>query len=275
MARDNPTWGAERIRGELLKLGIVVSKASVLRYRRRGPARPRSHTWRSFLRNHRPHLWAVDLLTVQTLTFRTLHVLVFISHARRELVHVNVTASPSAAWIWRQLIAATPWGRTPRYLVRDRDAVYGRGFVARARGLGVETLLTPIRAPRANAIAERVVGTLRPECLDHLVIVNEAHLRAVLSEYGRYYNDARPHRTLHPVVGDAEADCAPDRRPDPSSAGPQRTSPRVRTSGVKLLPTFRLRRSRWVPSPAGLTRFAAGLVPSCRFVGRSGAVPEA
>jgi len=109
-------------------------------------------------------------LTVQTLTFRTLYVLVF-SHARRELVHLNVTASPTAAWVWRPLIAATRWGRTPRDLVRDRDAVYGRDFVERARGLGVETVLTPVRAPRANAIAERMVGTVRRECLDHLIIV--------------------------------------------------------------------------------------------------------
>jgi putative transposase len=159
MARDNPGWGAERIRGELLKLGIAVSRASVQRYRRRGPARPPSPTWRTFLRNHRLQLWAADLLTVQTLTFRTLYVLVVVSHARWELVHRNVTASPTAAWIWHQLVAATPWGRTPRYLIRDRDAFYGRDFVPRARGLGVETVLTPIRAPRANAVAERLVGT--------------------------------------------------------------------------------------------------------------------
>jgi transposase InsO family protein len=111
-------------------------------------------------------------------------------------VHLNVTASPTAAWVWRQLVEATPWGRTPRYLLRDRDAVYGRDFVPRARGLGIETLLTPIRAPRANAIAERLVGTLRRECLDHLIIVNEAHLRSVLAEFVRYYNYQRPHRTL-------------------------------------------------------------------------------
>jgi transposase InsO family protein len=195
MASENPTWGAERIRGELLKLGIVVSKRSVQHYRR-GPARPPSQSWRTFLRNHRPAIWAADLLTVQTLTFRTLYVLLFISHGRRELVHLNVTANPTAAWVWGQLIAATPWGRTPRYLVRDRDAVYGQGFVERARGLGVETVLTPVRAPRANAVAERVVGTLRRECLDHLVILNEAHLRAVLAEFTRYYNRERPHRTL-------------------------------------------------------------------------------
>src|SRR5215831_2574840 len=108
MARDNPRWGAERIRGELLKLGIAVSKASVQRYRGRGPASPSSQSWRTFLRNHRPSIWAADLLTVPTLTFGTLYVLVFITHARRELVHLNVTTSPTAAWVWRQLIAATP-----------------------------------------------------------------------------------------------------------------------------------------------------------------------
>ena len=196
MAHDNPSWGAERIRGELLKLGIAVGRTSVQRYRRRGPARPPSQSWRTFLRNHRPSIWAVDLLTVQTVTFKTLYVLVFISHARRELVHLNVVASPTAAWVWRQLIAATPWGRAPRYLVRDRDAVYGRGFGERARRLGIATLLTPVRAPRANAIAERLVGTLRRECLDHLVVVNERHLRTILIEFVRFYNEQRPHRTL-------------------------------------------------------------------------------
>jgi transposase InsO family protein len=196
MARDNPGWGAERIRGELLKLGIAVSKRSVQRYRGRGPARPPNQSWRTFLRNHRPSIWAVDLLTVQTLTFRTLYVLIFISHARRELVHLNVTASPTAAWVWRQLIQATPWGRVPRYLVRDRNAVYGGEFAERARRLGVQTLLTPVRAPRANAVVERLVGTLRWECLDQLVIVNAAHLRPVLTEFVRYYNHERPHRSL-------------------------------------------------------------------------------
>jgi transposase InsO family protein len=196
MARENPTWGAVRIRGELLKLGIAVSRASVQRYRRRGPACPPEQSWRTFRRNHRPSIWAADLLTVQTLTFRTLYVLVFDSQARRELVHLNVTASPTAAWVWRQLIAATPRGRAPRYLIRDRDAVYGGDFVQRARGLGITTLLTPVRAPRANAIAERLVGTLRRECLDRMIVVNEQHLRAVLTEFVRFYNQERPHRTL-------------------------------------------------------------------------------
>ena len=109
MSRDNRLWGTERIRGELLKLGIVVSNRSIRRYRRRGPARSPSQTWRAFLRNHAHHLWAADLFTVPTLTFKTLYVLVFVAHGRRELVQVNVTANPTAAWVWRQLIEATPW----------------------------------------------------------------------------------------------------------------------------------------------------------------------
>ena len=196
MARENPTWGSERIRGELLKLGIAASKRSIQQYRQRGPARPPSQSWRTFLANHRPQCWAADLFAVQTLTFRTLYVLLFITHGRRELVHLNVTAHPTAAWVWRQLIDATPWGRKPRYLLRDRDAVYGAEFVPRARHLGIRTLLSPVRAPRANAIAERVVRTLRNECLDRLVILNERHLRAVLAEFVAYYNADRPHRGL-------------------------------------------------------------------------------
>src|SRR5262249_32894548 len=128
--------------------------------------------------------------------FRTLYVLFFISHDRRALVHFRVTRHPTAAWVWQQLIEATPWGRSPTYLVRDRDAVYGRDFVARARGLGIETLLTPFRAPKANAIAERVIRTLRQECLDRVLILNAAHLQAVLQEFVGYYNTERPHRSL-------------------------------------------------------------------------------
>jgi transposase InsO family protein len=138
----------------------------------------------------------VDLFTVGTLAFRTLYVLVFIAHGRRELVHVTVTASPTATWVWRQLLEATPWGRQPRYLVRDRDAVYGGEFVPRARRLDIEAVLSPVRAPRANAVAERAIGTLRRECLDHLIVVNERHLWAILTGFVRSYNAQRPHRTL-------------------------------------------------------------------------------
>ena len=131
-----------------------------------------------------------------TVTFRTLYVLFFIAHDRRELVHIRVTAHPTAAWVWRQLIEAMAWGREPKYLLRDRDAVYGRDFPKRAEAQGIRTVLTPFRAPRANAIAERVIRTLRTECLDHVLVLNERHLGRVLAEYVAYYNAARPHRSL-------------------------------------------------------------------------------
>jgi transposase InsO family protein len=140
----------------------------------------------------------------------------FVTHDRRELVHASVTAGPTAAWVWHQVIAATPWGRTPRYLLRDRDAVYGADLVARARALGIETVLTPVRAPRGNAVAERLVGTLRRECFDRLIVVNEAHRRAILAEYLSYYSLERPHRTL-----DLDT---PVRRIRPAT-GPIRASP--------------------------------------------------
>jgi len=196
MSRENPLWGAERIRGELLKVGIAVSNRSIRRYRWRSPDRPPSQTWRTFLANHAHAIWAADLCVVQTLTFKTLYVLLFIAHGRRELVHLAVTAHPTATWVWRQLVEATPWGRRPKHLIRDRDAVYGGAFRDRAKTLGIETILSPVGAPRANAVAERVIGTLRRECLDHVLPLNEAHLRAILAEFAAYYNTERPHRTL-------------------------------------------------------------------------------
>ena len=196
LSEENRLWGTERIRGELLKLGIAVGNGSIRRYRWRAAPRPPSQTWGTFLRNHARAIWAADLFTVQTLAFKTLYVLFFITHGRRELLHVAVTAHPTAAWVWRQLIEATPWGRQPQYLIRDRDRVYGGDFVARAAALGIDTLVTPFRAPKANAIAERVVRTLRNECLDHVLVLNERHLRTVLREYLAYYNADRPHRSL-------------------------------------------------------------------------------
>jgi transposase InsO family protein len=132
----------------------------------------------------------------QTLTFKTLYVLGFIAHGRRELVHLAVTARPAAAWIGRQQVEATAWGRRPKHLIRDRDAVYGGDFRDRAKALGIETVLTPVRAPRANAVAEPVIGTLRRECLDHIIPVDERHLRSILAGYVECYNRDRPLRTL-------------------------------------------------------------------------------
>jgi len=196
MSRDNRLWGTERIRGELLKLGIVVSKRSIRRYRWRQPSPGDSQTWRTFLTSQLKGIWAADLLVVHTVGFRVLYVLFVIKHDRRELIHFNVTASPTAAWVWRQLIEATPWGRHPSHLIHDRDAVYGRDIDARLARLGITGVQTPVRSPKANSIAERVVRSIRTEVLDHVVVISEHHLHAVLTEYTIYYNVDRPHRSL-------------------------------------------------------------------------------
>jgi len=139
---------------------------------------------------------ATRLFTVHALWFQTLYVFFFVAHDRRTVMHVNFTAHPTATWVWRQLINATPWNTGPRYLIRDRDRSYGGDFVARARRIGIRTVLTPIATPQASAVAERLVRTFRRECLDHIVVINERHLRHVLHEFVRQYNAARPHQTL-------------------------------------------------------------------------------
>ena len=199
LATENPRWGAQRIADELRALGIDVSRATVDRYR---PPRAPSPSWRTFLRVHAPHIWAADFFTVQTLTCRTLYVFVVVTHERRQLVHWNVTAHPTASWVWQQMIEPTPWNTRPRFLIRDRDASYGGAFVPRAARLGIRTILTPVRAPKANAIAERVIGTLRRECLDHVIVLSERHLRGLLREYVGYYNASRPHRALDGAAPD-------------------------------------------------------------------------
>ena len=192
MARENRTWGAIQIVGALPALELTVSRTTVRRYRREALRHSPSPRWRTFLRLQAPHIRATDLFTVQTLTLRTLYVLLVVSHDRRRIEHWNVTRHLTAAWIWQQIREATPWGKRPRYLIRDRDTRDGRDFVARAAGIGIHTSITPVRAPQANAIAERCIGTLRRECLDHLIVINERHLRAVLREYVPYYNAVGP-----------------------------------------------------------------------------------
>jgi len=155
------------------------------------PPRP-AQSWRTFLANHARVIWAADLFVVQTLSFQTLYVLFFIRHGRRQLVHFEVTTHPTAAWVWRQLIEATPWNRKPGYLIHDRDRVWGADLGGRTSGLGIKSLRTPIQAPRANSIAERWVRTVRHECLDHLIPLSERHLRAILTEFVHYYNHDRP-----------------------------------------------------------------------------------
>jgi len=196
MAHEDPRWAGIRIQGELRKLGYHVSVRSVRRYRRVVRRRPPSQSWRTFLRNHALHIWAADFLTVQTISFHTRYIFFFITYDRRRLVHLNVTARPTAEWLSRQLIATTPYSPQHNYLIRDGDACYGGSFIPRAAKLGMQTVLTPVHAPEANAIAERLVGTLRRDCLDHVIIFNERHLLRLLAEYVAHYNAARPHRSL-------------------------------------------------------------------------------
>jgi hypothetical protein len=195
MSRENPLWGSERIRGELLKLGVTVAKRTVQRYLRRGrPPSPRGQTWSAFRRNHAKDIWACDFLQAHDVFFRPLFAFLVTGLGSRRIVHLGVTRSPTDEWVAQQLRGATPFGVAPRYLIRDNDARYGPRFEAVATGTGVEVLRTPIRAPRANAICERLPGSVRRECLDHLLIPGEAHLRRVLKEYASYFNRARPHQ---------------------------------------------------------------------------------
>ena len=170
----------------------MVSNRSIRRYRWRRPAPIGTQRWRTFLVNEMKGIWAADLFTVQTARFSTLRVIFLITHERRELVHLNVTSSPTAAWIWQQVVNATPWGRHPTHLIHDRDASYGQARPRRLAGLGIIDVQTPFRAPKANAIAERLVRTIRQECLDHVIVLNERHPRRVLSELAAYYNNDRP-----------------------------------------------------------------------------------
>ena len=195
MSRANPLWGAPRIHGELLKLGLTVSQATVSKYKLR-PRRPPSQAWRAFLKNHAKDLIALDFFTVPTATFRVLFVLVVLSHARRRLVHFNVTEHPTAEWTARQLLQACGLEEAPQYLLRDRDRVYRERFWRQAKTLGIREVVIAPRSPWQNAYAERVIGSIRRECLDYVVVVGEWHLLRILSSYVAYYNGARTHLSL-------------------------------------------------------------------------------
>jgi transposase InsO family protein len=195
MSRANPLWGAPRIHGELLKLGLTVSQATVSKYILR-PRRPPSQAWRTFLKNHAPDLIALDFFTVPTATFRVLFVLVMLTHSRRRLVHFSVTEHPTAEWTARQLLEACALEEGLRYLIRDRDQVYGERFSHQARMLDIQEAVIAPRSPWQNAYAERVIGSIRRECLDHVVVIGERHLRQILSKYVDYYNGTRTHLSL-------------------------------------------------------------------------------
>ncbi len=195
MCQANPLWGAPRVHGELLKLGIEVSETTVSKYmiKHRGPP---SQNWRTFLQNHAKELIALDFFTVPTATFRVLFVLVILSHDRRRILHFNVTEHPTAAWTARQLLEACGTGNTPRFLIRDRDAIYGKTFRRQVTALKIQDVPTAPRSPWQNAYAERVIGSIRRECLNHLIVLGERHLRRILRSYANYYNETRTHLSL-------------------------------------------------------------------------------
>jgi len=204
MSLENPLWGAPRIHGELLKLGYDVCESTVAKYMARW-TRPPTQTWQTFIRNHMTEIAAIDFFTVHTATFRTLYVLLMLSLDRRRIVHINVTANPTAAWTSLQLIQAFPFDLAPRYLIRDRDGVYGPRIVDTLDLLGIEQIVTAPRSPWQNGYCERVIGTIRRECLDHVIVLNEKHLRRVLKEYLAYYHGSRTHLGLEKDSPDPRA----------------------------------------------------------------------
>ncbi len=216
MARNNRLWGAERMRGELLKLDIRVSKRTIQKYMRgiRTP-RPTGQNWRTFLRNHGGEIWACDFLQVTDLFFRSVFAFFIIELRSRKVIHVGVTRSPTDAWTAQQLREATPYGQMPKYLIRDHDSKFGPYFARVAATSGIKMLTTPYHAPRANAICERFLGSVRRECLDHLLILHEKQLHRVLRAYVNYFNLARPHQGIQQQVPDREVSCV---SPDQHSA---------------------------------------------------------
>jgi transposase InsO family protein len=196
MSMENPLWGASRIHGELLKLGFEVAQSSVAKcmVKRRGPT---SQGWRTFLRNHAPDIAAMDLFVVPTIGFDLLYGFVIVRLDRRDLVWINVTTNPTAEWIARQLTEAFPWNEAPRYLIRDRDRVYGSVVTQRMRAMGIRDKPIAPASPWQNGFAERLIGSIRRECVDHFIVLGEAHLRCILRAYARYYNGIRAHRSLN------------------------------------------------------------------------------
>ncbi len=225
MARDNPLWGQIRIYAELLKPGYVLSPRTVRKYMRRPWSGRPSPGWKVFLKEHARNIWACDFLCVRTLSFQTLYVLFLIQHATREIVHIRVTRHPTAMWTGQQLVNACYDRDPPRYLIRDRDGIYGLEFTRKAQSLGLQQIRTPVRAPKANAIAERLAGTLRREYLDHVLIFNERHLQKTVVEFAAYYNTHRPHRSL---------ELKPP-RPEPETSSPNSAAPPLRIIAEPVL----------------------------------------
>ena len=195
MSQENPLWGAPRIHGELLKLGFELAESTVSKYmiRRRHPP---SQSWRTFLRNHAEAIAAIDLCVVPTVRFECLFAFVVVGHGRRQLLWFAVTRHPTAEWLAQQIVEAFPWDTAPAYLVRDNDGAYGQAFRRRVRAMGIRDRPISPRSPWQNPYAERLIGTLRRDCLDHVLIFGARHLRRILTAYSCYYNETRTHLSL-------------------------------------------------------------------------------
>jgi transposase InsO family protein len=195
ISRENPLWGAPRVHGELQMLGIEIAQTTVAKYMVRH-RKPPSQTWRTFLDNHAKDLVSIDFFTVPTVTFRILYVFLVLRHERRQVVHFNITEHPAGQWTAQQMVEAFPWDEAPRYLLRDRDKVYDTRFRRRVRSLGIEEVLAAPRSPWQNPYVERLIGSVRRDCLDHVIVLNERHLKRLLRSYFSYYHVARTHLAL-------------------------------------------------------------------------------
>jgi len=215
MSIGNPLWGAPRIHGELLMLGIDVGQTTVAKYMMR-PRRPSSQGWKTFLRNHTDGIVSMDLFVVPTISFRLLYGFLILQHRRRVLLWLGVTAHPSAEWIARQLTEAYAWAQAPQYIIRDRDKAYGDLLIRRLRAMGIRDRPVAPRSPWQNRHTERLIGSIRRDCLDHVLVFGERHLRHLLASYQRYYNEARTHLTAEAVWPLADASrsesCLPQTR---------------------------------------------------------------
>ena len=206
MSRDNPTWGAPRIQSELALLGHDAAEATVAKYMVR-PRKPPSQTWRTFLDNHVGDIAACDFFTIPTVTFRVLYVFIVMRHDRRVIVHFNITTNPHAEWAAQQVVQAFPYEDAPRFLIRDNDGIYGDYFVKRVESLGIEQVRIAPHSPWQNPYCERVIGSIRRDCLNHMIVLNERHLHRILTDYFDYYHNARCHLSLDrnsPVPRDVE-----------------------------------------------------------------------
>jgi transposase InsO family protein len=201
MIQENQLWGAERIRGELLKLGITLSKRTIQKYIRLVRKTPSfSHNWAAFIRNHIGDIWACDFTVAYDWLFRPIYIFVIMELRKRRIIHIGVTESPTDKWTTQQLREATPLGEHPKYLIRDRDSKYGSQFSALATHSGIEVIQTPFRTPQANAFCERFMGSLKRECLDHTLVLHQIQLKRLVNEYCGYFNEERPHQGIQQQI---------------------------------------------------------------------------